>query len=90
MLLKELREKRAPVAVALRSHIEQEFHARNKAWTTEGRAEFERLNKEIDGLDEQIRTAEAKDKEERAVAEIYARTAEVESTPNNPVSTEQV
>ena len=90
MLLKELREKRALVAVALRSHIEKEFHARNKVWTTEGRAEFERLNKEIDGLDEQIRTAEAKDKEERAVAEIYARTAEAESTPNNPVSSEQV
>ena len=51
MLLKELREKRAPVAVALRSHIEKEFHARNKAWTTEGRAEFERLSTEIDGLD---------------------------------------
>lgn len=92
MLLKELREKRAPVAVALRSHIEKEYHAKNKTWSTEGRAEFEKLNTEMDTLDAEIRTAEKADKEERAVAEVFARTAEVESraTPASPISPEQV
>jgi HK97 family phage major capsid protein len=89
MTLQELREKRAELGTQLKQVIER-YHAAGKKFTAEEEANYTRLNKDFDELTRQIKEAEAVENRDKQVAETAARIAELESTPAQRVTSDEV
>ena len=85
MSAKALREKRAEVGGQIKTLAD-----RQATWTAEDRTAWDTVNKDFDGLTEQIQTSERAEKEAADVVARVAQIAEESSTRTAPVSVGQV